>query len=104
MKTDERLAHGLILALLVSSLVSACASPVIQERIREVRVPVRVECPAAPERARLRTLRPTRLQDQIMPTTAVERNAKSQAQLGLYEAQGGYADQVDAALNRCQTP
>jgi hypothetical protein len=63
-----------------------------------------VACPPKEERERLRKLRPTPLREQPMPATAVERNAKSQAQLGLYEAEGGYADQVDAALNRCQTP
>lgn len=93
-----------LIALLMLAALGACSPAVTQERIREVQVQVRVECPTPAERARLRALRPTRLQDQIMPPTAVERNAKAQAQLGRYEAPGGYADQVDAALNRCQTP
>lgn len=63
----------------------------------------RVECPSAEERARLKALRPDALRNQPMPTDVVERNAKAQAQLGRYEAEGAYADQVDAALDRCQT-
>lgn len=62
----------------------------------------RVECPSAEERARLKALRPDPLRNQPMPTDVVERNAKTQAQLGRYEAEGAYADQVDAALDRCQ--
>jgi hypothetical protein len=37
-----------------------------------------------------------------MPPTVAERVAKAFAQLGLYEAKGAYADQIDAALDRCQ--
>ncbi|WP_156930381.1 hypothetical protein [Sphingomonas jaspsi] len=61
-----------------------------------------VACPSKEERARLKALRPTPLREQDMPASAVERNAKAQAQLGRYEAEGGWADQVDSALDRCQ--
>jgi hypothetical protein len=66
------------------------------------RVEVRVECPSAEERQRLRDARPKQLRNDPMPTDPVERSGRSQAQLGKYEAPGGYADQVEAALDRCQ--
>lgn len=65
-------------------------------------VEVKVACPPKEERERLQKLRPAPLRESPMPDTAVERTGKSEAQLGLYEAEGGYADQVDAALDRCQ--
>ena len=88
----------------IACLVAACGGgerPVVTKEV-PVYVERRVECPSAAERARLQALRPTPLREQPMPATAVERNAKAQAQLGLYEAEGGYADQVDSALDRCQ--
>lgn len=92
--------------ILVAALVlGACAPKVVTVEkpvITYVKTPI--ECPSKEERARLRTLRPAPLRTQPMPPTVVERNAKAQAQLGLYEAEGGYADQVDAALDRCQKP
>lgn len=89
----------------VLALLSACgAKPVTIEKISTVYVEKPIACPSPAERARIKALRPKPLREQPMPPTAVERNAKAQAQLGLYEAEGGYADQVDATLDRCQKP
>jgi hypothetical protein len=93
------------LVCLALALLTACAPKVITREVPVITyVPTPTACPPAPERARLKTLRPIQLRKTTMPPTAVERNAKAQAQLGLYEAEGGYADQVDAALDRCQKP
>jgi hypothetical protein len=88
----------------IMALLTACGheKPILEKPIITY-VEKRIECPSKEERARLQQLRPTPLRKQPMPSTAVERDAKAQAQLGLYEADGGYADQVDSALNRCQT-
>lgn len=92
----------LILPLLA---VAACkTTPTIVEKrvIQYVEKPV--ACPSAEERSRLEALRPAPLREQPMPAGVVERLGKALAQLGLYEAEGGYADQVGSALDRCQTP
>jgi hypothetical protein len=84
--------------------VSGCATAPrpIEVQIKTIEVPVRAPCPAPAERARLKTLRPVPLRSAVMPPTVAERVAKAFAQLGLYEAKGAFADQVDAALDRCQ--
>lgn len=47
--------------------------------------------------------RPKPLRDQPMPATAQERTAKTAAQLGRYEAKGGWADDVQAIVDRCHS-
>lgn len=93
-----------LIVLALGATLAACGGerPVVEKPVITY-VEKRVECPSAAERARLQALRPDPLRNQTMPATGVERSAKAQAQLGIYEAEGGYADQVDAALNRCQT-
>lgn len=93
-----------MVALVGAMLLAGCTTPVVRERPVITQVQVPVQCPDAAERERLRRLRPTPLREQPMPPTAVERNARAQAQLGRYEAPGGWADQVDAALDRCAHP
>ena len=91
-----------ILLALVPFLFVGCAPQVVyKDRPVITYVEKPVVCPTKAERERLRLQRPVPLRDQVMPATALERNAKTQAQLGRYEAEGGYADQVDAALDRC---
>lgn len=90
------------IALVAALALSACTKTITVEKPVITRVEVPAPCPDAAERERLRALRPAPLRTQPMPETAVERNAKAMAQLGRYEAEGGYADQVDAALDRCQ--
>lgn len=74
----------------------------IETRIQIEKVPVRARCPDAETYNKLVTSRPTRLAEQPMPATAQERTAKTAAQLGRYEAKGGWADRAQAALDRCQ--
>lgn len=60
-----------------------------------------VRCPSAADLRRLRAARPKALRTQPMPGSPAERVARTAAQLGLYEARGAWADQVDDALERC---
>lgn len=105
-KTWPRLHQvGFVLFVIAMALVTpSCtrAGTAVETRIQVERVPVRAACPEPAERARLAKLRPTPLREQPMPATADERVAKQAAQLGRYEAKGAWADQVDAALDRCQ--
>jgi hypothetical protein len=100
--------NKLAMACVAAVLLSACGKTPpprpVEVKTQIVQVEVPAPCPAPAERERLRQLRPQRLADQPMPATARERVAKTSAQLGRYEAPGGYADQVDAALDRCQRP
>jgi hypothetical protein len=93
-----------LIAALPIALLAGCATAPrpIEVQIKTIEVPVRAPCPAPTERARLKTLRPVPLRSAVMPPTVAERVAKAFAQLGLYEAKGAYADQIDAALDRCQ--
>ena len=59
-------------------------------------------CLSGAEIRKLRAARPRPLRDQKMPATAAERVAKTAAQLGLYEAKGRWADQVEKALAECE--
>lgn len=93
-----------VAAVLMLGLAACAGKPRIEYIEKPViqRVEVPAPCPVATERERLRTLRPVPLREQTMPATAVERTAQAIAQLGKYEAEGGYADQIDTALDRCQ--
>lgn len=93
-----------MVALGVLAALSACGTTraVVKTEIREVRVPVREACPDKDTYEALKASRPVPLRSQPMPLTPEERVAKSQAQLGRYESEGGWADQVGLALDRCQ--
>lgn len=60
-----------------------------------------VRCPSEAEIKKLRAARPKPLRNQKMPATAAERVARTAAQLGLYEAGGQWADQVERAFAAC---
>lgn len=93
------------LALLALVALSACNPASVRPTVEKpviTYVEKRIECPSKEERDRLRNARPKPLRDQAMPTDPVERSGQVNAQLGEYEATGGYADQVEAALDRCQ--
>lgn len=60
-----------------------------------------IACPSDAEIKRLRAARPKPLRNQKMPATAAERVARTAAQLGLYEAKGRWADQVEQAFAKC---
>ncbi len=92
-----------IASLALVGLLGGCgAGQAVETRIQIEKVPVRAPCPEPAERKRLADLRPTPLREQPMPADPDVRVAKTQAQLGRYEAKGAWADQVDAALDRCQ--
>jgi hypothetical protein len=85
------------------ALLGACShNPIVVEKHVITYVEKRVECPSAADREALREARPKPLRETPMPDSVVERSGKTGAQLGKYEATGGWADQVDAALDRCQ--
>jgi len=61
-----------------------------------------VRCPSEADIKKLRAARPRPLRNQKMPATAAERVAKTAAQLGLYEARGRWADQVEQLFAKCE--
>lgn len=92
------------LVLTAALLLAACGNEgLVIEKPVITYVEKRIECPSPAERARLKAARPVALRNQPMPASAVERVAKADAQLGEYEAEGAWADQVDTALDRCQS-
>lgn len=93
------------LALVVLALpVAGCAhvAPVVETKYKTITVTKRGPCPDSSVYNRLKASRPTPLRRQAKPASGVERTARTAAQLGLYEREGGWADQVGSALDRCQ--
>ena len=90
-------------ALLIA-LTAGCASgpTVTKTEIKTVRVPYRAPCPDPQRYQEIKNERPIPLRTQPKPPTPEERAAKTSAQLGRYEAEGGWADKAMAALDRCQ--
>jgi hypothetical protein len=74
----------------------------IETQFKPVYIDKVVSCPDRATYLALKKSRPTPLRSQAMPPTADVRNARTTAQLGVYEAQGGWGDRVEAALDRCQ--
>lgn len=92
-----------ILVLAGALALAGCGTTTATEvRVETVNVPVRAPCPAKAEYDKLKRSRPVPLRNQPMPDTAEERVAKQAAQLGRFEAEGGWADRAEAALDRCQ--
>lgn len=84
-------------------LLAGCgAGTATETRVQIERVPVRAPCPDKATYDSLKAGRPKPLRSTPMPATADERVAKQAAQLGRFEAAGGWADQAEAALDRCQ--
>lgn len=75
----------------------------VETRIQIEKVPVPAPCPDDKTYAEIVAKRPKPLRDQPMPATAQERTAKTAAQLGRYEAKGGWADDVQAIVDRCHS-
>lgn len=94
----------LVLVALAALVVSACAhtAPVVETKYKTITVTKRGPCPDRATYNKLKASRPMALRNQARPRTGVERNARQSAQLGLYEREGGWADQVSATLDRCQ--
>jgi hypothetical protein len=93
--------------ILLTPLVflTACATKAVPIRteIQTVQVNVPAPCPEKALGDELINSRPVPLRLTKRPSDASVRSAQSQAQLGKYEAEGGWADKVVAALKRCQT-
>jgi hypothetical protein len=102
-RTDKLVFFALILvlAILLPSCAGTPARPT-ELKVLTAKVAVRAACPAKPEYAKLKAGRPTPLRSQPMPASPDARTAKIAAQLGRFEAEGGWADRVEAALDRCQ--
>lgn len=96
----------IILALAAVALLGACKTTagVVETRYKTITVTKRGPCPDVGTYNKLKASRPTPLRHQVRPRTGVERGARVQGQLGLYEAEGKWADQVSAVLDRCQLP
>ncbi len=87
----------------LAGLLAGCgAGQAVETRIQIERVPVRAPCPDKATYDGLVADQPVPLRNQAMPATAQERVARTTAQLGRYEARGGWADRTRAALDRCQ--
>ncbi len=92
-----------LLILAPLALLAGCgAGTATETRVQTQYIPVRAACPAPAEYAKLKAGRPVPLIQTPEPATAQERSDKQFAQLGRYEAPGGWADKVSAALDRCQ--
>lgn len=89
-------------ALLISLTAGCGAATITKTEIRTVRVPYRAPCPEPDVYQGIKNARPVPLRTQPKPPTPEERSAKAQAQLGRYEAEGGWADRAMSALDRCQ--
>lgn len=96
-----RVTFALVAALALSACGGRAAVPA-ETRYKTITVTKRGPCPSPASYARLKAGRPTALRNQARPRTGVERTARTSAQLGLYEREGGWADQVSSALDRCQ--
>ena len=96
---------GRLEIVVLAVALGGCATTkyIDREVPKEVLVEVRAPCPDKDEAERLKDGRPVPLRKQRMPDTAEERTAAANAQLGRYEAEGGWADQVVSALDRCQS-
>ena len=92
------------LIVIAGLALSACGATgtAVETRLQIERVPVRARCPDKATYDRLAATQPRPLRDQPMPADADVRAAKVTAQLGRYEAKGGWADEARAALDRCQ--
>lgn len=92
--------------LLLAAILAGCSTTgnvPVETRYKTITVTKRGPCPDRATYERLKASRPTLLRNQARPSTGVERSARTAAQLGLYEGEGRWADQVQATLDRCQS-
>jgi len=92
-----------IVVLALAGLLAGCGGSGVatETHIQIEKVPVRARCPDKATYDSIKAGRPRPLRELPMPATADERVAKTAAQLGRYEAAGGWSDQVVAVLDRC---
>lgn len=92
----------------LTPLLAACGAQHVaapSEIIHDtVNVPVPAPCPQDEVFNALAASKPSKLASQPMPATAQERTDKALAQLGRYEADGGWADKAWAVISRCHSP
>ena len=93
---------AITLAVLAITLAGCGNGVAVETRYKTITTTVRGPCPDEATYAGIAAARPKALRHQARPSTAVERNARTSAQLGLFEAAGGWADKVLAILARCQ--
>ena len=93
------------LMLIPLLFLGACAAKPTPVRVeyQKVYVNVPAPCPETGVADALIASRPQPLRNTERPSDASVRSGKSQAQLGKFEAEGGWADQVIAALTRCKS-
>lgn len=92
----------ILVAALAITLAGCGGGVAVETRYKTITTTVRGPCPDESTYARIVAERPTPLAKQARPSTGVERNARIAAQLGLFEAAGGWADKVLSILARCQ--
>lgn len=85
-------------------LLAGCTKPGVgvETQYKTITVTKRGPCPDRATYERLKARRPTPLRNQARPSTGTERVARTAAQLGLYEGEGQWGDQVQTVLDRCQ--
>lgn len=93
-----------LIFLLPLVVMAGCATKAVpvKTEFQPVYINTPVPCPEKGVGDDLIKTRPVPLRGQTKPSDASVRSAQSQAQLGKYEAEGGWADKVVAALTRCQ--
>lgn len=94
----------IIAAALAAITLAGCGGRgvAVETKYKTITTTVRGPCPDEATYREIVAARPTPLRNQARPSTGVERNARTAAQLGLFEAAGGWADKVIAILSRCQ--
>lgn len=102
MTRTERIVFAILVAGMAVTLASCGAGVATETRVQIEKVPVRAPCPDKKTYDDLKATRPKPLRGQPMPATPDVRVAKMEAQLGRYEAPGGWGDRAEAALDRCQ--
>lgn len=92
-----------IVILAALPLLAGCGATAaaVETRVQIERVPVPAPCPADDVYDKLVKDQPVPLRNQEMPASADERVARTAAQLGRYEARGGWAERARSALDRC---
>lgn len=95
----------IVAVALLGLILTGCAAKAVPVKMeyQTVYVNVPAPCPETGVAEGLINSRPQPLRGTEKPSDASVRSALSQAQLGKFEAEGGWADQVVAVLKRCQT-
>lgn len=93
--------YTIALAVLLAGCGAHPGTP-SEVKVQIEKVAVRAPCPSPEVYKDITANRPVPLVKQAMPADPDVRVARTTAQLGKYEARGGWADQVQAVLDRCQ--